>query len=184
MSEPCKDCPQPVDKDEQGEPTIPKILGQADKSTVGWVLYTGGPPERHLAMMQHTLPDGYQYGRFLPDGSIQYEKGPDGWEPPSPIEGYERDAEDQWFFRPLWESCQLRMYGTVVKEACECIQVLTVCSHPETKLNEHGEVTFAMCQSCPRRVPILVPITPKRTPLPESFRLPESDQARSGPGPQ
>jgi hypothetical protein len=155
MSEPCNDCPnQP--KTENGEQTIPDIVAP--------IKHSGGPPEIHLAMMQHTLPPSYSRAHFLPDGSIQYTKGPDDWEPPSPIEGYERDAENPWFFRPLWKSCQLRMFGTEIKEACECIQVVTICNHPETELDGHGEVTFAMCEECPHRESIpAVRLIPQRT---------------------
>jgi hypothetical protein len=177
MSKPCTDCPNQPGQDEKGEPTIPDVIMPEKMPNVGWVIYTGGPPERHLSMMQHTLPKDYTRGRFLPDGSLQYENGPDGWEPPSPVEGYERDAEDAWLFRPLWKSCQLRMYGTVIKESCECIQVLAVCSHPETKLNEHGEVTFDMCETCPWRSPIPVPLVPQSSPKPIPFRTPGSAEA-------
>jgi hypothetical protein len=164
----CQDCPnQPAN--EQGEPVAPAPILPKDKPTMGWVVYTGGTPERHLAMMQHTLPEGYTRAKFLSDGSIEYEKGPDDWEPPSPIEGYERDAENQWLFRPLWKSCQLRMYGTVVKEACECIQVHAVCSHPEVRLDDHGEVNYDVCKECPHRMPIQELIVPKPTPLPKPY---------------
>ena len=140
----CQDCP---------DQSVPK-------GSVGWVVYTGGPPRLHLAMMQHTLPDDFHRAKFLPDGSIQYAKGPDEWEPPSPIEGYMRDELNDWLFHPLWKSCQLRLYGTFVKENCLCIEVLAVCNHPETKPDEHGEVKFNICESCKRRVPIAEPVMP------------------------
>lgn len=179
----CQDCPnQP--KTENQEPGIPEVILPAKKPTVGWVIYTGGPPERHLSMMQHTLPDGYVRARFLPDGCIKYEKGPDDWEPPSSIEGYERDAKDPWLFHPRWESCQLRMYGTVVRDACECIQVLAVCSHSEVELNDHGEVTFDECQDCPFCTPIPSPVLPKGSPSPTPFGFEESGSVQSAPEPQ
>jgi len=174
----CKDCP------EQTPSGIPDVIAPEGLASIGWVVYTGGPPELHLAMMQHTLPADYQKGQFLPDGSIQYEKRPDDWEPPGPIEGYERDTEDAWLFRPLWKSCRMRLYSTVVKEACECIQVVAICSDPESELDEHGKIPFEVCEDCPRREPIPVRITPKRTPLPEPFRSPESVPSGAAQPPQ
>ena len=163
----CKDCPE----EQLGLPA------EGER----WIVYTGGLPERHLAMMQHTLPDDYTKGKFLPDGSIQYEKGPDDWEPPSPVEGYECDAEDPWLFRPIWKSCQLRMYSTVVKEACECIQVRTMCNHPET--GPEPGVTFETCKACPNREPIQARLVPKRTPMPKPFTGPESPASPSKAAP-
>ncbi len=143
----CQNCPE-------------EILYDKPKDAVGWVVYTGGPPQLHLAMMQKTLPKDFSRAKFLPDGSILYVKGPSDWEPPSAIEGYRRDAENPWLFHPLWKSCQLRMYGAIVKESCRCIQVLAVCNHPKIEPDAHGEVTFAMCEACQRRVPIPEPIVP------------------------
>lgn len=134
-----------------------------------WVVFTGGEPEQHLAMMQYTLPEDYTRGKFLPDGSIQYEKGLDDWEPPSPVEGYKRDTEDPWLFRPLWKSCQLRMYSTVVKESCRCIQVRAACNHPETPIEVSGNVTLEVCEACQHREPIRKRLAPKRTPMPKPF---------------
>ena len=167
MPEPCPECPNQPEIVE-GEPsirdaTVPKKPGR------GWVLYTGGPPEAHLSMMQHTLPDDYTYGRFLPDGSILYDQRPDDWEPPSLVEGYERDGQDSWSFHPLWESCQLRMYRTEIKKQCRCIQVFVMCIHPEATLNDHGEGTYEGCKGCPHRVPIPVPFVPKRAEIPAPF---------------
>ncbi len=168
MPKPCQDCPeQPI----ESGPARP------EKPAIGWVIYTGGPPENHLAMMQHTLPSDFKRAHFLSNGSIQYEKGPDDWEPPSPIEGYERDVENDWLFHPLWESCQHRMYGTEIKEACECIQVLTMCTYPDTELNKHGKVVFTICKSCPQRVPIPVPVVVR----PRSFTGTEPDQPAPSP---
>lgn len=164
----CEDCP-----DENGESTTPEIVVPS-KHTTGWIVYTGGSFKLHLAMMQHTLPPDYSRAHFLVDGCIRYEKGPDDWEPPSPIDGYKRDTENPWFFRPLWKSCRLRMFGTEIKEACECIQVIAICNHPETDLNSHGEVPFTMCEACPHRDPIPVLVQPKS----------RASQGRSGPEPQ
>jgi hypothetical protein len=165
----CKDCPpEPIGLPEDGE---------------RWIVYGGGFPEHPLAMMQHTLPGDYTKGKFLSDGSLKYEKGPDDWEPPSPVEGYERDAKDPWLFRPLWKSCQLRMYSTVVKEACDCIQVRAMCNHPET--GPSPMVDFEICEACQKRQPIQARIVPKRTPMPKPFTLPVqgSTSGQSSPDP-
>ena len=116
----CRDCFQPAREMPQPvpEPTFTSPRG------TGWVVYTGGTHQRHLAMMRHTLSPGYDRVTFHDDGSIEYRKGPDDWEPPSPIEGYERDPKNPLFFRPLWKSCTWRMYGTEVMAACQCLQVL------------------------------------------------------------
>ena len=182
MSKPCNDCPN-HSKIEENKPGIPDAI-VPKKPAMGWVVYTGGPPEVHLAMMQHTLPDDYTYGYFLSDGSIRYDQRLGDWEPPSLVEGYERDGQDSWSFHPLWESCQLRVYGTEIKEQCRCIQVVAVCSHPEITLNDHGEVTFTQCRDCPRRLPIPVPFAPKRTNPPKPFRSPVTGQSQTGPLPR
>lgn len=161
----CPECPNqpeiPEQSDGNNELTIPKFV-KPDKPRNGWVVYTGGPPETHLAMMQHTLPEDYTYGYFLPDGTIQYDKRLDDWEPPSLVEGYERDGQDSWSFHPLWKSCQFRMYSTEVKDKCRCIQVLAICSHPNAKLDEHGRVTYKECSECTKCLPIPIPLVPIR----------------------
>ena len=171
ISNPCPGCPnQPeISEPEISESGIPNV-SMPKKPVPGWVLYNGGPPEAHLAMMQYTLPDDYTYGHFLADGSILYDKKPDDWEPPGLVEGYERDGQDSWSFHPLWKSCQLRIYGTEIKEQCNCIQVLTMCNHPEITLDNHGEVTFGQCNSCLIRIPIPIPFVPKRTEIPTPFK--------------
>lgn len=173
MSKPCPECPNHPEI-EGVEPSIPDAIVPKEPA-MGWVLYTGGPPETHLAMMQHTLPDDYTYGYFLPDGSIHYDKRPDDWEPPGLVEGYERDGQDSWSFHPLWESCQLRMYGTEIKKQCRCIQVVAVCNHHKVELNDHGEVTYEMCKGCTHRVPIPVLVVPKKLPPPSPFRSTATD---------
>ncbi len=179
MSKPCNDCPNQSETVES-EPGIP-AADIPKKPAKGLVIYTGGLPEHHLSMMQHTLPPDYTYGRFLPDGSILYDQRLGDWEPPSLVEGYERDGQDSWSFHPLWESCKLRMYGTEIKENCKCIQVISLCNHPEVKPNDHGEVTYEMCQGCTHRTPIPVPLAPKPQSLPEPFRLPATDQSQTSP---
>ncbi len=166
---PCQDCPEEPIEPIENEPGIPDVVLPAKKPSRGWVIYTGGPPEAHLSAMQHTLPADYKRARFLPDGSIQYEKGPDDWEPPSPIEGYECDAEDDRLFRPLWESCQRRLYSAGVKEGCKCIQIRTICSRLETESSEQVNIDFATCHECKWRepIPVRLSVARSRAPTPE-----------------
>ena len=164
----CSDCPQRPPEENVSQPVLE--VTPAPKRGTGWVVYTGGTHERHLAMMRHTLPPDYDRVTIHDDGSIEYKRVPDDWEPPSPIEGYQRDPNNPLSFRPLWKSCQWRMYGTKVKETCQCIQVLPACSHPATVLSAHGLVEFDTCKHCPNRKPIPTPKLPARRPLPEPYQ--------------
>jgi len=155
---PCKDCP---------DPSLP-----ADANC--WIVYTGGTHEQHLAMMQHTLPDGYQKGHFNRDGSIQYV---DGWEPAKPIDGYV--SEDGRHFTPVWPSCMLRLYHASVSESCECIEVSAICVHPQVITDETERVTCAICENCLHRNAIPVREKLIRPPVPEPMPRPLAKGGRN-----
>jgi hypothetical protein len=111
-------------------------------------VYSGGSHEDHLAMMRFTLPPGHERVTFHDDGSIEYQKGPDDWEPPRPINGYVPDAENPWLFHPVWRPCRLRMHSTILHESCQCIDVVAFCMGSQKML------TSEECDSCEQRIPI------------------------------
>ena len=145
----CEDCPEP---------------NRPGGVKGGLVVYTGGSPEQHLSAMQYTLPEDFDRVEFLADGSIRYHPG--DWEPPKPIEGYGQDQHNPLLFRPLWQSCQMRLYGTSISEGCNCLQVYVICNHPHVENEGSGRVTFEQCEKCDHRVPIYIKPPPVRTPLP------------------
>lgn len=131
----------------------------------GWVSFTGGPPESHLATLAHVLPADTIHVVIHADGSIEYdEKRPGGWEPPSPIDGFERDEKNPRLFRPLWRSCQLRSFSLVVKENCQCLDVIAKCGNPRAA-NVDEIVKHTDCVQCEHRLSILVPPKPKKKTL-------------------
>lgn len=134
-----------------------------------WGAYTGGPPESHLVNIILLMPEGFDRIRVHPDGSLEYEKRPDDWESPSLIDGYERDSENPWLFKPLWESCSWRNYKIALKKKCKCVDVLARCT-----VNFHW-VKFEDCLRCTARLPIESPKKPiKKTR--QSLRLPDLDR--------
>ena len=133
-----------------------------------WSIYTGGLAEHHLIGIILTLPEDYQRIQVHPDGSLEYEKGLDDWESPSPIDGYVRDSENKWLFHPLWESCIWRQYSTILKSQCKCIEVIAKCDQ------SFNWVKFEDCQQCKARVPADLPITIKKKTI-KNLRLPDLD---------
>ena len=161
----CEGCPQP-----RQFPMIPETSSEAPgrrlrPSGQGWVSFTGGPPEGHLAALAHVLPVDIAYVTIHPDGSIEYdEKRPGGWEPPSPIDGFERDTENPRLFRPLWKSCQLRSFSLTVKENCRCLDVIAKCGNPRAPVTDQL-VKHMACVDCDYRLSILVPPKPRKKTL-------------------
>ena len=128
----------------------------------------GGSAESHLINIILLMPEGFNRIRVHPDGSLEYKKDSTAFEPPSPINGYERDPENQWFFKPLWESCTWRQYKIAYKKKCQCIDIIAKCA-----VNLHW-VTFEDCQKCRARIPIKVLEKPVRKTI-QSLRLPDLD---------
>jgi hypothetical protein len=104
--------------------------------------------EGHLVQVVLTIPGQPEHIRCHPDGAIEYKKGVDDFEPPTPLDGFRRDPENLWLFRPLWESCSWRHYTTMLKTKCQCIDVLAKCS-----VNGH-RVKYKDCLRCRSRLPI------------------------------
>lgn len=133
-----------------------------------WGVYIGGPPETHLIGNVMLFPKELSELLMHSDGSIEYKKGSTAFEPPSPIEGYERDSENQWLFKPLWESCTWRHYKVAYKKKCRCIDLIARCT-----VNMHW-VRFEDCQKCQARIPIRVIEKPVRKTI-HTLRLPDLD---------
>jgi len=182
----CPDTPYPSAPDNPVGvvPTIDDTLEGLPDGTVGgplpdvpgikycdtWGVHTGGFAEDHLVSILFATPEGIDRFGIHPDGSIEYEKGLDDFEPPSPIDGYERDPENHWFFKPLWESCAWRHYKVALKEACQCIDVLAMCT-----ANRHW-VRYKDCLRCKCRLPIRNRPTIKHKTI-QSLRLPDLDHS-------
>lgn len=161
----CKGCSEPHQAPPNGG-VAPEATGRPLRpSGQGWVTWTGGPPEAHLAALAFVLPHGLVHIRIHPDGSIEYiGERPDDWEPPSPIDGYERDAENPKLFRPLWKSCQHRYFSVVVKDACHCLNVVAECGRPELKTADKS-VDCQACNLCEHRLSIPELQRPKKKTL-------------------
>lgn len=87
---------------------------------------------------------GFGRARVQPDGSIMYPKR--GWEPPPPIEGYERDPGNKWKFLPLWPLCGFRQRVMVTKP-CGAVNVKMVCKCKDCPLFQH-DITLSNCEGC------------------------------------
>ena len=150
-----------------GEP-LPELEGVLQSKT--WAVDQGVFAEGHLLQIIMTIPGEPKWIGSHVDGSIEYHgKRLDDIMPPSPIDGYKRDPENKWLFRPLWESCSWRQYTTILKTKCQCIDVLAKCS-----ANRHW-VKYEDCLKCKSRLPIpkyMVPIKKTRA----SLRLPDLDR--------
>jgi len=129
-----------------------------------WGVHLGGGPEDHLVSVILTIPKGFDRVFAHPDGSLEYKKL-DGFEPPSPLDGYRRDSKNPLLFKPLWMSCAMRYYGVVVKEKCKCIDVIAKCS-----INMHW-VQYEDCLKCQARLPIKSPEKPVKKTR-QNLRLP------------
>ena len=161
----CEGCPEPPQTPSNGG-VASEVPGRPPRASgQGWVVWTGGPPEAHLASLCFILPPGMLHVRIHPDGSIEYiGTGPDDWEPPSPIDGYERDAVNQRLYRPLWKSCQYRYFSVIVKEKCQCLEVIAKCGNPQAA-NANELVKCGLCNQCGDRVAIPQSLVPKRKTL-------------------
>ena len=159
----CKDCPEQVEQPGSPKPETPKW--PVTRGSQGWVVYTGGPPEAHLAALKHVIPDDYERVTVHPDGSIEYEKGPDDWEPPSPIDGFIQDKDNPLLFYPQWKTCKWRMFSIRISSSCNCLDVVAQCNNPHTE-TLGAIVKCADCDQCSQRVEIPpLPPRPKRKTL-------------------
>lgn len=147
----------------------PPNLQEGLTHTKIWSIYTGGSAEDHLIGILLTLPENFKRIQIHLDGALEYEKGLGDWEPPSPIDGYSCDSKNKWLFRPLWKSCKWRQYSTVVKDKCQCIEVIAKCTLG------FNWVKFENCQQCEARMPIEPRYIFKRKTI-ENLHLPDFDR--------
>jgi len=90
------------------------------------------------------------------DGSILYTKESDDWEPPRDIDGYTRDPENPWRFKPIiWPDCIGRHTKYFQRKNCGCLGSTITCQNEKS---EHYEkkVTVDICEQCTSRVPMQI----------------------------
>lgn len=80
---------------------------------------------------------------------IEYIKRPKDWEPPPPIEGYERDPSNGWRFTRLWPECKDRKQGHIIK-SCGRLILMTFCKCADCPL-ANKLVKLADCRACEHR---------------------------------
>ena len=85
----------------------------------------------------------------LDNGTLIYPKR--GWEPPPPIEGYQRKSDnpknsDAWIFVPAWANCPFRKAQEVRKEGCRCMTYFHTCTNE--KVGNNPVVTIKSCSLC------------------------------------
>jgi len=84
------------------------------------------------------------------DGAVVYEKGPDDWEPPRDIVGYQRDPNNPWRFVPLWLPCKHQKMKILHGGGCGCIRIRMKCLNSSVKV-KGKHLTHEQCQQCPAR---------------------------------
>ncbi len=131
-----------------------------------WVIYTGGPPEAHLFGINDILPPEANRVSIDREGRLEYEKGPDDFEPPGPIDGFCRDKKNDHFFLPVWKSCVWRHFSISFKLNCRCIDILARCGK-SSQLTD-----YAKCEQCGDRMEIPVMVVPEKKTL-SSLQYPE-----------
>ena len=131
-----------------------------------WVIYTGGPPEAHLFGINDILPPEANRISIDREGHLEYKKGPDDFEPPSPIDGFCRDKENDHLFLPMWKSCVWRHFSILFKLNCQCIDIIARCGK-SSHLTD-----YAKCEQCEDRMKIPEMIIPKKKTI-SSLRYPE-----------
>jgi len=83
--------------------------------------------------------------RVQPDGGLIIAKK--GWEPPPPIEGYDRDPNNPWRFTPAWAPCDMRQRIIVIK-SCGATGIKMVCKCPQAPTFQ-ADVKLSICKKCP-----------------------------------
>ena len=105
--------------------------------------------KKYVPLMPKPEPfiQGKSFGRprVQPNGTILYPKK-SSWEPPPPIQGYERDPGNAWHFLPLWPDCQTRQRVTV-KKKCGAIDIKQICLCPDCPFFKN-DVKLTTCQGC------------------------------------
>jgi len=118
----------------------------------------------------HSIPRGFDRIEIDSEGVITYKKDLDDWESPKSIDGFERDTENPFVFRPLWVPCRSRLYSIVVRDKCQCVDVVAECMHNPPEDGKHLYVKYEECEKC-------VYLRPYRRPRPQkktisSLRVP------------
>lgn len=90
----------------------------------------------------------YSLPKVHDDGSIEY--APVDAKPPPEPNGYQRDPQNPWLFRPQWLECQLRMAGVRRDSKAGTIDVKMVCNNPEVPQFMRF-VKTADCAACTQR---------------------------------
>jgi hypothetical protein len=85
--------------------------------------------------------------RIMADKSVVYPKK--GFEPPPPLEGYERDVGNAWRFIPLWPACKHRTQ-VIGHKPCGALSIVTRCMCAECPLFKQS-ITLSSCTSCESR---------------------------------
>lgn len=145
----CGDNTAPKPANTQAE--IEKILANLPVAVHGFY-DTGAHQLQQLAMIMPPADSKTRtYGRptFHPDGSIEFPKQEGA--PPKDIDGYYRDEQNTFLFRPLWGECILRMQGLKMDQKTGEIDVKMVCNNPEAKNTFQKFVTAKQCSECPVR---------------------------------
>lgn len=102
---------------------------------------------RRRAVTHAPRQTSFAKGRLMPDGSIIYPKK--GFEPPPPIEGYNRDPGNAWRFIPLWPACKF-LNRTLQLKRCGSYNIKMTCGCADCPLL--GQILkIEDCQSCPLR---------------------------------
>lgn len=127
------------------------------------VFCVGANGEPSFGELKLSIPPGYERIDINLDGVIEYKKDLDDWESPRPIDGYLRDSENPFIFRPQWVPCKSRLYSILVKDQCQCIDVIAECIHTPSKDNKHRYVRYEDCEKCTCLRPYQRPKPQKKT---------------------
>ena len=111
----------------------------------------------------HSIPKGYDRIEIDSEGVIVYKKDLDDWESPRSIDGYERDPENPFVFRPLWSPCKSRLYSILVQDQCQCVDVLAECTYRLPEKDKHLFVKYEECEKCVHLRPYQRPKPRKKT---------------------
>jgi hypothetical protein len=114
-------------------------------------------PRPDLQAIENTLPPPDNVPRsfarpvFNMNGSIEYPRRAGDWEPPQDIEGWVRDNENKWLFRPLFPPCTYRHCTAFFKANCGCISIVSRCTNP-LAITFGERITPEICNACPVRM--------------------------------
>ncbi len=137
----CKDCPDTqivFGKNRTVKTTHPLF----------WIFCRDELGSPSFGELSFSIPRGYERIEIDPRGQVEYKKDLDDWESPRSIDGFERDPKNPNVFRPLWVPCRSRMYSIIVKDGCQCIDVLVQCIHNKPGEDGPQYVKYEDCEKC------------------------------------